>query len=607
MPKEIKKLIFNCFDDKTKRTVRLTCTEWFNIIDYSNFAIYLTKKSEWCQIVGRLSRYNRPITLKLCKNIIKNLTDINEHLTRLTNISALSFDTLEDPDSEELTLKSWYELTSALSRLQHIEVKDYEYHIPVEALLRLNHLTSFSQPYSRDNDDTAKLLVQQIRTLTNLESCSIHETMNTSKLFDTCRSRLTNLSVYTTDVPEPVLQKWFGFLPNLKELSLSLGDPKDHTVVSLKQLTAIDTLTLSGLQLQDINSSNLTNLELYSLEEKCIEQEAHKLTNLRWLVFDFKARDGDNSDSDDDSDDDCDSSAEEPEPYSYQWLTALTSLQFLNIDPMQHNGLAFVPTQLPALQFWVRDGDDSVDLTHLSRFEQLQELYMDVKGADDVSHVSKLTRLERLSINLKSGETTDLPFSLSMLSNLTWLYLGGYRAEIAHLPNLEELKLKFASACKYSSFDDLPKLKKFSIAYNFDDHEDFEIDYAFLPKMATLTSLVINHMRTQPISLKYLSVLTDLQVLDCGTVDDEGAYDVISSFTKLTELQIWHGILSPKVLNLPTSLQKLSLSTMKPKLETNIGEDNEALIAQMLERLPNLVKSSVSLINLKPNAKNVEY
>lgn len=62
LPLEIKKIIESFADDKTKRQLRLASLKWFKIVDYRNFTLYLTKVSEWKQIVDRFLKYQAPIS-----------------------------------------------------------------------------------------------------------------------------------------------------------------------------------------------------------------------------------------------------------------------------------------------------------------------------------------------------------------------------------------------------------------------------------------------------------------------------------------------------------------------------------------------------------------
>lgn len=90
IPVDILNLIISFLQDKEKRNLRLASTIWFELVNYNKFCLYLTKPSEWKQIVDRLLTYKTPISLRLRKNIMTNPYDILDHLTRLTNITGIT-------------------------------------------------------------------------------------------------------------------------------------------------------------------------------------------------------------------------------------------------------------------------------------------------------------------------------------------------------------------------------------------------------------------------------------------------------------------------------------------------------------------------------------
>lgn len=63
-----------------------------------------------------------------------------------------------------------------------------------------------------------------------------------------------------------------------------------------------------------------------------------------------------------------------PRSYSYQWLTALTSLERLDINPIEDDGVLFISTSLTSLKIDAR----LKDLNHLSRFGSLKNLWKSV-------------------------------------------------------------------------------------------------------------------------------------------------------------------------------------------------------------------------------------
>jgi hypothetical protein len=548
----------------------VACTEWFKIIDYRDFTIYLTTKSSWPQIVDRLSTYNKPITLQFRKNVMRRLSDINEHLLRLTNITALTFDDRKFEDENELKTE-WFKLTS-LPNLQSVQSKDYEHGIPLEPLLSLRHLTQFS-PWQNDDDNKTEQLLQSIRGWTNLEHCSLSKDFEfpESGPFESYHTKLTSLSMSVAGVTN----KWFKNLGRLK--SLDYSEKLLHTNVSLKHLTALESLILAGSQIHELTSTKLTQLELFSAEEKYLERELDKLATVKELIMDLQ----DIEDYDTEDDDD-----EEEKHHSYQWLTALTALEHLNIDPMERNGLSFVSTTLTLLQI-ATTGYVSVELMHLSRFVLLKELNLNQRinvDNSDLAPISTLTQLEALQISLL-GVSQPLPFAISTLSSLTWLQLSRTPAEVSHLPNLKYLQVAFSTSEDFTGFVGLPNLMELEIPTNWGCKDNFPLDYTFVSRLTTLKKLTLN-AHYQLYNCQYLSTLTDLERLHLQELESEEDYSHLASLTKLTELKIWRGIASPKILQLPTSLQVLSIDL--PENEEESDFMNKSFSEEAIKRFPNL-------------------
>jgi Leucine-rich repeat (LRR) protein len=500
---------------------------------------------------------------------MRRLSDINEHLLRLTNITALTFDDRKFEDDDELKTE-WFKLTS-LPNLQSVQSRDYEHGIPIEPLLSLRHLTQFR--HWQNDDDMTEQLLQSIRGWTNLEHCSFSQDFEfpESGPFESYHTKLTSLSLSVAGVTN----KWFENLDTLK--SLDYSGKSLHTNVSLKHLTALESLILAGSQIHELTSTKLTQLELFSAEEKYLERELDKLATVKELIMDLQ----DIEDSDTDEDDD-----EEEKHHSYQWLTALTALEHLNIDPMERNGLSFVSTTLTQLQIAIT-GYVPVDLTHVSRFVLLKEFYLNQRinvDNSDLSPISTLTQLEALRISVL-GVSQPLPFAISTLSSLTWLQLSRAPAEVSHLPNLKHLQVAFSASEDFTGFVGLPNLTELEIPTNWGCKDKFPLDYTFVSRLTTLKKLVLN-ANYQLYNCQYLSTLTDLERLHLRELESEEDYTHLASLTKLTELKIWCGLASPKILQLPTSLQVLSIDLSENEEESDFME--KSIAEKAIKRFPNL-------------------
>jgi hypothetical protein len=540
------------------------CLEWFNIIDYRDFGIYLTTKSSWPQIADRLSTFNKPISLRFHKNIIKRLSDINEHLLRLTNITALAFDDVESEDAE--MDDPWFKLTS-LPNLQSVYVKNFYNDIPLAPLLSLRHLTNFHQNALKPENKTEKIM-QSIRGWINLEHCTISQgfPFPENGLFESYHTRLTSLSLSVPGVTD----KWFENLGGLKFLDYYAKDTLSDTNLSLKHLTALESLVLFGSQIHELTSTNLTKLELFAVEEKFLEREGDKLGNVKELILDLRERPKD---------------LKAENFHSYEWLTTMTTLEYLQIAPIQHKGLSFVSTTLKSLDIAINNNVPA-DLAHVSRFASLKQLYVVCynhkdQGIVDISPISMLTQLESLHINF-GYVTLPVPFAISTLSNLTLLELSGAPAEVSNLPNLENLRLIFSPECQFTGFVGLPKLTALDVSNNA---IDFTLDYnTILSRLTTLKQLALG-ANNQRYNCQQFSILTALESLHFKAPESSEDYNHLASLTNLTELKIRRGIASPNILMLPTSLQVLSIDLSD---EDDGYEFEKSIAAELKQRFPYL-------------------
>jgi hypothetical protein len=157
LPLEIKKIISAFTYDATKRQLRLASSTWFKLVDYRDFTLYLTKESEWKQIVDRFEHYNAPISLKLKKNLLKEANDIFEHLTRLTTLEHFEIASLSDGDYED-----WYKLT-AMTALKLMP----DFHMPLDMWKKLTQLEAFNF-FNSSNKISLSEITDVVTNLTNL-------------------------------------------------------------------------------------------------------------------------------------------------------------------------------------------------------------------------------------------------------------------------------------------------------------------------------------------------------------------------------------------------------------------------------------------------------
>jgi hypothetical protein len=86
-PREIHQQILSFLEDRAKRQMRLANTYWFNIINYTNFHIWMPRESMMDEMVKRLSTYTQPIRLTLSKQGLLHDADLVP-ISRLTNLTS---------------------------------------------------------------------------------------------------------------------------------------------------------------------------------------------------------------------------------------------------------------------------------------------------------------------------------------------------------------------------------------------------------------------------------------------------------------------------------------------------------------------------------------
>lgn len=222
--------------------------------------------------------------------------------------------------------------------------------------------------------------MQSIRGWTNLEQCTISQDFPFPENgpFESYHTRLTSLSLTVPGVTD----KWFENLGGLKFVEYYAKDKLSDSNLSLKHLTALDSLVLFGSQIHELTSTNLTQLELFAVEEKFLEREGDKLGNVKELILDLH---------------DLPKDLTVENFHSYEWLTTMTTLEYLQIVPIQHKGLSFVSTTLKSLDITINNNVPA-DLAHVSRFASLKQLYVACYNQKDQGDCRCITHINANTI-----------------------------------------------------------------------------------------------------------------------------------------------------------------------------------------------------------------
>jgi hypothetical protein len=213
--------------------------------------------------VDRLSRYNKPISLSLKKNIIKQIRDINEHLVRLTNLTSLEFENICGATIFQDDEHEWLALATSLTNLHTLRNLDPSYDIPIQPLLHFHKLTQLLV-FGKVQADS---LAQNLRNFSQLVHLhlSVSNSLEESDInfFQSYHTKLTNFLVSISQLAPNTAEKWFESISNLKALYMDIEEPGGR--ISLKKLTALEHLTWgSDCDKLELSTSNLTFLQLYN-------------------------------------------------------------------------------------------------------------------------------------------------------------------------------------------------------------------------------------------------------------------------------------------------------------------------------------------------------
>jgi hypothetical protein len=505
VPIELKKEIISYLPDYAKRQIRLANSKWFNLVNYNNFTIYLTKKSEWKQIVDRFEKYNKPISLRLEKNIMRNVHDIFEQLTRLTNlVSCSAQSTTQTPDLTE------YHNMTAMTNLKSVPFDLY--FVPTYVLEKLTQL---------------EVLEEDLRVVDSLPFLP--------------QLRELSLTTETTPTNIPNLEKNLRRLHQLKKFKFWTGQETGGATLSLKYMTALEELRLSWMPFTDLEyCSRLTSLAI------CLtsftEREKQSLQTLNQIQH-------------------LDISVDEDTFY----LTALTNLRSLKILSRYRGKKHSILGNIVARNLTLLDISSletfRIDVENFSQLISLKELHViDV----ECGHPNFLT-LTNLTKFRWYGEIDYVDDCLeTYLPQMTNLRQLGYKPNVFHessidlaaLTNLESLELLMNAT--FTGFDNLTNLTSLSVM-------SFQDNWLSLPYLEKLTKLVELDCDLNADVVQFLSATTNLRKLGLKKLRTEEDLLFVTKFTQLTGLILQEKACADGIevkghcLTNLTALQQLSL------------------------------------------------
>jgi hypothetical protein len=507
----------------------LANSKWFKIVNYRDFTLYLTKKSEWKQIVDRIEKY-QPTSLKLKNNIVDEPTDILEHLTRLTSLEY--FDIAKGPSRFVPNLVIDWQGLTLMTKLKSL--KGF-HNVSLDVWKKLPQLETFVFSF-----DVARYqnLLDVVLNLTNLRELEIRlneENVNPFEMITSAHSNLTSLEFQFLSVrswTDADLQR----LKNIKKLYFHLNDtyPKDEmAVLSLKYLTALEDLS-TEFQIADLITTKLKRLQMEFVTEAekrlfpfmesveylgpmVAEENMEYLTSLtRLRSIDLRERSGNMADN---------------RKYSILGNIASSRLTYMSMSFQRQ----------------------SIDFRYLSQLGSIRQLTLFDTLCDD--NVTALTNLENLSFTVigENYDSTPLWTSLAKLTTLRSLqYLPKGKKttsiDFSPLTNLESLWL--SDSVQFISLYLLTNLT-YLILQSTDQNQFWKV-----PNLETMTNLLVLSCDSYSDVILYVTALCNLQMLCIHSCNSNEELESLATLSKLTYLAVEtmddnvNGVLLTRLTNL---------------------------------------------------------
>lgn len=496
----------------------------------SHFNFYFTRASKLPEMIDHMAKYygDRDIGIHFKKSIDRELNPYAEHIWKLSNLTALSFDFLP----------------------QIIRYRTPQSHF--DNFLRLSKLVEFPDFPIRDQGaflnlrkvDLARFSDEDLIYMTNIE-----ELTNGASDYEMFQGRNED-AISLLANPDRVTSVWLNKrtvtlsaltrLTNLQSLSFADTTEDKSNYVLSKLTTSIRQLAIGGRNYYDYyNLTNLTSLSLeVSTEHIFHVTTLHKLKKLEvrhaiWMNADYEVLD----------------------------LAPLTALESLIWRNAVFKGV-FATIRSPHLTYLEMETFEGLDLGQISYLQSsLKELVLEsFDGTDyvDYSQVSQLTGLVSLIIR---GDHQTLT-NIEALTNLTRLEARYLRREfnsnlLPKLTNLERLALHSVSAEFLN--DILPFASKLTYLEAKLTSEHFDKNPTCLATMTNLRVLMLDAALDDFYFWQDLPKLTNLHALAVWKVDSEEKLISLSTLTNLTTLNILRSKSLPgDELTRLTSLQTLT-------------------------------------------------
>lgn len=580
LPLEILKHTISFLDNKSRRNLRATNTQWLKGVDYRTFALYFTREADLPTICDRLSQYTQPLSVSFKKHFDIKTSVFLEHITRITSLTELDLPDLQplglaDRMGPNYRAGDEFLVLSKLSNLKRLgptpsDIQAELYSNGFDPLVICEHFSNLTSlqafPHTKIANGRVEFAsLHKIGLLAgkNSELAEIELKYNAMVLNQpfvnifSNNKKLTKLTITSGSIQYEQINM-YEHLRGLKELKVYEGGrqtpPKESNFAPFDQLTNLEKLSYTARStMADIAKLvNLTKLRLEKLPDKLIDADWSKffmslsaLTNLKEISLELH------------------DTATKPIGYEsdYKFLSALPLLESVKIvrheDQQDQPMLQYLTSpHLTRLYFNAQTPRNKDKILPLPNIRELSLLWNHsaVELETLLRESQHLTKLDYFSSSVDSQLLTFTQ-NISTLRHLSCNYLRVNKTfSLKNLPQLEFLN-PTQVLVHPSEFQHCPHLTLFQGTLV----QEAGTDYSYLAQLP-LKRLAVHAPIVNDQLWRAIGQLTSLVDLSLRSATDEES-TALQGLVNLTKLLVSRSVsFTGRMLGTLTSLQELRLN-----------------------------------------------
>lgn len=553
LPSEIRAIIANFLDERSRRMMRLANTPWFNTIHYDDFTCNYTTEEQVPQIFQRLRRYEQPLGLTFKNSKFELKPQDYEEIGQLTQLTKLILNDARGSKKVDVLLP--------LTTLTNLEIMDQR--LPPEIMQHYVNCRSLSFSFA----EFKTLDLTLFSKLENLGFISPEAETNFLQVVPPYQFMTGLLAAFTQR--KVIDEKELTRFPKLTFLLLETLREPDEKCINLPHLPRLEDLVLRATHVGDglaLAHEKLTQLlvECSRIESSTLEA----LTNLRHLSLIFSER-------------------EDLTIRDLYFLTALNHLEHLSLEFSDaihwkeyttNQGQKYYYNKRTRQTTWeLPEGAWWTKVLQMISAEKLSGLEID--GPLEMNHITKFGNLQSLKLlgfQVHTLSTEDF----ETLTNLTKLKLHKLAPQmssaIEKMTKLKQLRISSCSGnAQFDTFhiEKLVELEKLGLFSNNSN----------LLTTSAIQDLPLTHLsmgwQADDTDMKIVAKITTLQSLILHSSVSDNAVLSLAGLSNLTRLTVNKPNMTGVNLTLLTSLRQLYVSSSEPM---------EVTKNELLQQMPRL-------------------